>query len=106
MGKNSRHSKDRLYITATEWSTNYGGKKVAANENTVRSLPFSHCALSLLPYETPVLLGRDNGVIFDHENIMSYLLKYKNDPVSGEERTIKDIIKLNMTKNTDDEWEW
>jgi hypothetical protein len=59
-----------------------------------------------LPYETPVLLGRDNGVIFDYENIMSYLLKYKNDPVSGEERTIKDIIKLNMTKNTDDEWEW
>jgi len=58
-----------------------------------------------MPYETPVLLGRVNGVIFDHENIMSYLLKYKNDPVSGEERTIKDIIKLNMTKNTDDEWE-
>ena len=26
MGKN-QHSKDRLYITQTEWKTQYGGKK-------------------------------------------------------------------------------
>jgi peptidyl-prolyl cis-trans isomerase-like 2 len=53
MGRNSRHSKDRLYITATEWRHEYGGKKVAGSHKG-QPLPFDHCALSLTPFETPV----------------------------------------------------
>ena len=58
----SQHSKDRLYITATEWAHEYGGKKRASNASQ-RQLPFDSCALSLqqfevmlLPVQAPVLL--------------------------------------------------
>ena len=61
MGKN-RHSKDRMFITTTEWKTEYGGKKVAANHIS-RPLPFDHCALSLSPFDTPCCTLE--GVLFD-----------------------------------------
>ena len=40
MGKN-QHSKDRMFITATEWAAEYGGHKLCGNQSfTV----FSRCA--------------------------------------------------------------
>lgn len=103
MGKN-RHSKDRLFITATEWATQYGGKKTASS-SVNRPLPFDHCALSLAPFVTPVMLG-NNGVIFDLENIVPYLQEHKCDPVTGEKMTTKNIIRLNMDKNSEGQWHW
>lgn len=57
MGKN-RHSKDRLFITATEWAIEYGGKKNRDRNagDLARPLPFDHCALSLAPYSIPAVL--------------------------------------------------
>jgi peptidyl-prolyl cis-trans isomerase-like protein 2 len=103
MGKN-RHSKDRLFITATEWATEYGGKKTAKIGGN-RPLPFDHCALSLAPYTNPVILG-DNGVIFDLESIVPFLKKYHCDPVTGNPMSSKDVIKLNIAKNGDGLWHW
>lgn len=97
-----RHSKDRIFITATEWATQYGGKKAAKTVNA-RPLPFDHCALSLTPFVTPVLLG-NNGVIFDMEAVVPYLQQYKCDPVTGEKMTAKSIIRLNMEKNAEGQW--
>lgn len=105
MGKN-KHSKDRLFITATEWATEYGGKKQANRSGQSRPLPFDHCALSLAPFHTPCLLPNGTGVVFDFENIVPYLQKHNRDPVSGKEMTTRDIIRLHMSKNSDDEWEW
>jgi peptidyl-prolyl cis-trans isomerase-like 2 len=105
MGKN-QHSKDRLFITATEWSTQYGGKKRKATGSEIRPLPFDHCALSLSPFAVPVMLSNNTGVVFEFENIVPYLRKHHCDPVTGDAMTAKDIIRLNMTKNSDDEWEW
>jgi peptidyl-prolyl cis-trans isomerase-like protein 2 len=105
MGKN-RHSKDKLYITATEWATEYGGKRTASREGGSRPLPFDHCALSLGPFKTPVLLGSSTGVIFDLENIVPYIQERKCDPVTGDAVTAKDIIKLHMSKNAEGEWQW
>eukprot|EP01031_Cornospumella_fuschlensis_P040286 gene40286-49086_t len=105
MGKN-KHSKDRIYITATEWATEYGGKKRETNSgNQTRPLPFDHCALSLAPFHTPVMLPNDTGVVFDFENIVPYLQKHKCDPVTGREMSTKDIIRLHMSKNADGQWE-
>jgi peptidyl-prolyl cis-trans isomerase-like protein 2 len=42
-----------MFITATEWRNEYGGKKTAAG-TTYTPLPFTHCALSLSPFHTPV----------------------------------------------------
>jgi len=122
MGKN-RHSKDRLFITATEWSIEYGGKKNRDKSagDLSRPLPFDHCALSLAPYSIPAVLltkvssssssssvespkQESSGVIFDFENIATFLLQYKSDPVTGEAMTTKNILRLNMAKNVDGKW--
>ena len=38
MGKN-QHSKDRMFITATEWRTQYGGKRKEATTGYKRTCP-------------------------------------------------------------------
>mmetsp|Transcript_17510 Transcript_17510/g.15787 ORF Transcript_17510/g.15787 Transcript_17510/m.15787 type:complete len:490 (+) Transcript_17510:28-1497(+) len=97
-----RHSKDRLFITATEWSEQYGGKK-NIKSTSYRPLPFDHCGLTLVPFITPVCLHE--GVIFELEALMEYILKYKKNPITGDPVTSKDIIRLNIDKNADGEWQ-
>eukprot|EP01033_Poteriospumella_lacustris_P001406 gene1406-1020_t len=50
------------------------------------------------------MLNNNSGVIFEYENILEYVQKYRNDPVSGDPVTGRDIIQLHMVKNTDGEW--
>ena len=96
MGKN-RHSKDRMFITATEWATEYGGKKTV-QQHGYRPLPFNHCAISLSPYETPCCTPE--GVLFDLANLVPYVMKHKKNPVTGASMTTQEIIRLNMAKNS------
>jgi peptidyl-prolyl cis-trans isomerase-like protein 2 len=105
MGKN-QHSKDRLFITSTEWATEYGGKRKRSSNNDLRPLPFDHCALSLSPFHNPVLLSNKTGVVFDFENIVPFLQKHHCCPVTSDPMTAKDIIRLNMSKNNEGDWEW
>ena len=77
----SQHSKDRLYITATEWAYEYGGKK-RAREVSQRQLPFDSCALSLQQFETPVCTT--DGVVFDILHIVPFLKKHKCNPLNSE----------------------
>lgn len=100
MGKN-RHSKDRMFITATEWKS-IGGKRTAS-QHDYRALPFDHCAMSLSPYETPCCTANE-GVVFDVTNLVPYVMKHKKNPVTGEKMSTSDIIRLNMTKNTENLW--
>lgn len=97
MGKH-RHSKDKSHITATEWAECYGGKKTVA-ASAIQPLAFDHCGLSLTKYTTPVCLGE--GVIFEHETLIEYILKYKKNPITGDQVSVKDIIRLNMDKSPD-----
>ncbi|CAN0221732.1 unnamed protein product [Scytosiphon promiscuus] len=100
MGRN-QHSKDRLFLTATEWKRDYGGKKTGKNAAS-RPLAFDCCALSLAPFETPVCTKE--GVIFDILNIMPYVRKHKKNPVTGESLAPKDLVRLNLSKNGDGKW--
>ncbi len=104
MGKN-QHSKDRMFITSTEWSESYGGKK-RKQVNETRPLPFDHCAMSLTGFSTPCILSNNTGVIFDFENIASYIQKHKSDPVTGDPMNSKDITRLQMYKNNEGQWHW
>ena len=57
MGK-KQHQSDKLYLTSTEWSTLYGGKKATkpdADKAEFRRLPFDSCSLIL-----QVLFTSDN----------------------------------------------
>ena len=100
MGRN-QHSKDRMFITATEWKVEYGGHK-ARDERAERPLPFTHCALSLQPYETPMCTRA--GVVFDILNIVPYVQKHKKNPVDGAKLSVRELVRLNMAKNAKGEW--
>lgn len=104
MGK-KQHQKDKLYLTATEWKTIYGGKRANdeyhthAEKSEFRRLPYDHCSLSLQPFQDPYCTP--NGVIYDITNIVPFIQKYKIDPYSGEKFDAKNLIKLNFAKNAD-----
>ena len=103
MGK-KQHQSDKLYLTATEWSTLYGGKKVNRSDPDVkdfRRLPFDHCALSLQPYENPYC--DEDGNIFDLVHIVPYLKKFKVNPVTGKPLSATNLTKLNIAKNSNGE---
>jgi peptidyl-prolyl cis-trans isomerase-like 2 len=114
MGGKNRHSQDRMFITAKEWKNEYGGKK-SAKSNEACPIDFNVCALALSPFgknliafvifisssslplfvlETPCCA--QEGVIFDLVNLVPFIRKYKANPVTGEEMSTKDIIRLNM----------
>ncbi|GAB5034831.1 peptidyl-prolyl cis-trans isomerase-like 2 [Nannochloropsis oceanica] len=100
MGK-KQHSKDRMFLTATEWKE-LGGKRETAGRSSYRPLAFDSCALSLQPFETPVCTPE--GVLFDILNLFPYVQKHKKSPITGESMTSKEIVRLNMAKNNGGKW--
>merc|ERR1712080_470762 len=78
-----------------------GGKK-EERKTVFRRLPYNCCSISLLPFEHP--LCTVEGVVFDLMNVLPFLKKFKKSPVTGEPMTPKDLIKLNFSKNTDDDY--
>ena len=103
MGNKGRHSQDKMYISASEWKKEYGGRRDAINRSKeVRALPFDHCALSLTPFDTPVCTPE--GVVFDLVNLVPYLKEHHKNPVTGEVMSAKDIVRLKMSKNPEGQW--
>lgn len=104
MGK-KQHQKDKLYLTATEWRTIYGGKRSNDEYHThhenaeFKRLPYDHCSLSLQPFRDPYCTS--NGVMYDITNIVPFIKKYGIDPCTGEKIELKELIKLNFHKNND-----
>ena len=102
MGKNkNRQSKDKLYLTVSEHQE-LGGKKSSATKDEFERLPFYCCALSLVPFTVPVCT--DEGIIFELLHIIPYLKKHKKNPVTGKPLNIKELIRLNFYKNTENEY--
>ncbi|KAI8118107.1 hypothetical protein FF38_05791 [Lucilia cuprina] len=104
MGKR-QHQKDKMYLTYTEWSELYGGKKYESAENEhikFKRLPFDCCCISLVPFETPYCDLEGN--VFELEAIHNFLKKFKVNPVTGKSLDVKKLIKLNFFKNSDDEY--
>uniref|UniRef100_A0A7N6A1C2 RING-type E3 ubiquitin transferase n=1 Tax=Anabas testudineus TaxID=64144 RepID=A0A7N6A1C2_ANATE len=98
MGKR-QHQKDKMYITCTEYTNFYGGKRAEIPQANFRRLPFDHCSLSLQPFEYPVCT--EEGVVFDLLSIVPWIKKYGTNPISGEKLEAKSLIKLNFVKNND-----
>ena len=70
------------YLTATEWATQYGGHRPTRPESReFRRLPFTHCALSLQPFEHPLCTA--DGHCFDLLHIVPFVRRYKIDPITG-----------------------
>eukprot|EP00743_Colponemidia_sp_Colp-15_P005162 GILK01005556.1.p1 GENE.GILK01005556.1~~GILK01005556.1.p1 ORF type:complete len:586 (+),score=131.88 GILK01005556.1:57-1814(+) len=97
MGKN-QHSKDKMYITSTEYKHEWGGKKEQKGI-PFKKLPFHCCALSFTPFEDPV--ATSDGSVFEVVHIMPYIKKFKKHPVTGEPLSVRDLIALHFHKNAD-----
>ncbi|CAH8501428.1 unnamed protein product [Schistosoma margrebowiei] len=98
MGK-KQHQKDKLYITCTEWSTLYGGKRATESGRQFKRLPFHCCSISFQPFLNPYCTKE--GIIFDLENILPFLKKYGINPVTGLKMKMSELIKLNFHRNSD-----
>uniref|UniRef100_A0ACB8FYQ5 RING-type E3 ubiquitin-protein ligase ppil2 n=1 Tax=Sphaerodactylus townsendi TaxID=933632 RepID=A0ACB8FYQ5_9SAUR len=72
----------KRYITCTEYTHFYGGKKAEIPQSSFRRLPFDHCSLSLQPFEYPVCTPE--GIVFDLLNIVPWLKKFGTNPITGE----------------------
>lgn len=102
MGKR-QHQKDKMYLTTTEWTDFYGGRKKRQDPGSeFKRLPFDHCALSLQPFTHP--LCTPQGVIYDLENIVPFLKKYGVDPATGKPLDAKSLIRLHWTRNAEGEY--
>nr|XP_057926195.1 RING-type E3 ubiquitin-protein ligase PPIL2 isoform X2 [Doryrhamphus excisus] len=98
MGKR-QHQKDKMYITSTEYTNFYGGKRAEIPQANFRRLPFDHCSLSLQPFAYPVCTA--DGIVFDLLSIVPWIKKYGTNPISGEKLEAKSLVKLNFAKNNE-----
>ncbi|XP_045542878.1 RING-type E3 ubiquitin-protein ligase PPIL2 [Papilio machaon] len=104
MGKR-QHQKDKLYLTYTEWTTLYGGKRSGTSteeDTTFKRLPFDHCCLCLQPFDDPFCDG--DGNVFESEAIIAFIKKFKINPVTGKKLDVKSLIQLKFFKNAQDEY--
>jgi peptidyl-prolyl cis-trans isomerase-like protein 2 len=67
-----------------------------------KRLPFTHCALSLQPFEHPACTP--TGTIFDIKHIIPWLKKHGTNPVTGEKLDGRTLITLKFDKNEDGEY--
>ncbi|GAA0166091.1 chaperone [Lithospermum erythrorhizon] len=100
MGK-KQHSKDRMYITKTEWATEWGGAK-SKQLTRFQRLPFYCCSLTFTPFEDPVCTA--DGSVFDVMNIVPYIRKHGKHPVTGTQLKQEDLFPLNFHKNAEGEF--
>jgi peptidyl-prolyl cis-trans isomerase-like protein 2 len=101
MGK-KQHSKDRMFITTTEWATEWGGAKSKELRTPFKRLPFYCCALTFTQFEDPVCT--EDGSIFDVMNIIPYIRKFGRHPVTGTPLKQEDLIPLVFHKNSEGEY--
>lgn len=101
MGK-KQHSKDRMFITSTEWATEWGGAKSKELRTPFKRLPFNCCALTFTPFDDPVCTPE--GHVFDVMHIIPYIQKHGKNPVTGAPFAVKDLIKLQFHKNSEGEY--
>ena len=91
-------TKDRGYVTATEWREEGGGFKDREGEGIpFRRLPFNCCAVSFLPFEDPVCT--DDGTVMYIMHAVPYVQKHKKHPVTGEPLELKQLTMLTFHKN-------
>lgn len=72
-------------------------QKSNGSHASFKRLPYTFCALSLQPFTTPVCTAE--GLIFDHENILRWLINHDTNPVNGHPLRQCDLIKLQFAKN-------
>jgi len=123
-----KRQKEKQYLSAREQKaqgrsrSNTAPSDPSSSGVVQKSLPFKCCALTLVPFETPVCTILDGkaaaaggtatttnqhqhqpklyGIVFDSVALTKFVWKHKKDPVTGNPLTSSRIIKLNMDKDS------
>ena len=104
MGAKKSASKDRGYVTASEWQRDGGGKTLTTlndsntNRRSIQKLPFHCCALSFLPFGDYPVVSLKSGAMYDLDAVLPYVMKHKKDPVTGETMKTSDLKPLKLKK--------
>lgn len=99
-----KRQKEKQYETARENRANQQIRSGVVSGSVVqRRLPFSHCALTLVPFETPVC--NRSGILFENTAVVSFILRHKIDPVTGDAADSSSLIRLHMDKNDEGAWQ-
>lgn len=98
------HGSDKLYITHSEHSGEFGQHGASSSGALRRAhnfarLPFDCCALTLKPFDTPVCTN--DGTTYDLLSIIPFIRQHGTDPVTGDKLTPGDLVRLNFSKNAD-----
>ena len=80
----------------------YGGYKKKKTIGLTGALLFDCCALSLLPFDSPVC-ARD-GILFDALQLLPHVQEKGVSPATGKKLAVKDVLRLKMAKNQDNQW--
>ena len=113
MGAKKSASKDRGYVTASEWQRDGGGKTIFASSssfssksssNRIQKLPFHCCALSFLPFGDHPVVSLKSGALYDLDAVVPYVMKHKKDPVTGEAMKTSDLKPLKLKKCSSKNW--
>lgn len=105
MGKKHKHSQDKLYKTVSELKSHHVDASKEFELSVLhRRLKFDSCCLSLdAVTKKPMGLCDDTGFcyVFECDNIVKFLEKYKVHPITGEQVSAKQLIELRLHKNDD-----
>lgn len=100
-----KRQKEKQYQSAREHRQNAQLRSGSGMTGGVvqRRLPFQCCALTLIPFTQPVCNAQ--GILFDSVALMEFVMKSKNDPVTGKPLTTRDIITLHMDQDDENRWQ-
>lgn len=89
---------DKLYITHSEWATEYGGAKRSKRPSgEFKALPVDCCALTLAPFTIPVCTPE--GVVFDLPHILPHLERDARNPVTGAPLAPSSLLRLHYSRS-------
>lgn len=104
-----KRQKEKQYQSAREHRANAalrsGSATAAAGVVPQRRLPFGHCALTLQPYTEAVCNPHNPGILYDPAALLPFLLKWKRDPCTGAPLTSSQLVRLQMERNQEGDWQ-
>ncbi|KAL7565052.1 hypothetical protein ACA910_020759 [Epithemia clementina (nom. ined.)] len=94
-----KRQKEKQYLSAREQrdyqAIRSGGSSSSGSSS--RRLPFSHCALTLQPINSPVC--NEEGILFERDALAGFVFKFKKDPATGKPMSTQELIFLNIDKD-------
>lgn len=96
MGKD-RKKANRAFITQKEWSLYYGGLKKRSEAAAAVVVPFDCCALTLVPFKTPVCTRE--GIVYELSAVEGFVRRYGVDPATGQRLGREGLTVLHFHRN-------